>query len=131
LIFLRTGQFSGTSTTKVAIPIYLVIAAVRNPMYLTAQALQNLPMGPNSHLIVVKLDASIEQGAHDAVASLQHDYGIQHLDIVIANAGVVYFYPTIAEVMIADIRNYMELNVYGVVGWVISLSLKEPKILIL
>jgi norsolorinic acid ketoreductase len=79
-------------------------------------ALQELPTGPDSRLVVVKLDASIEQDAQEAIAELQHKHGIQHLDIVIANAGIGYIYPTVAEVKIADIRAHMEPNVYGVVA---------------
>ena len=95
---------------------HTVIAAVRNPAHSTAHALQELPTGPDSRLVVVKLDASIEQDAQEAVAELQQKHGIQHLDIVIANAGIGYVYPTVAEVKIADIRTHMETNVYGVVA---------------
>jgi norsolorinic acid ketoreductase len=95
---------------------HTVIAAVRNPAHATAHALQELPTGPDSRLMVVKLDASIEQDAKEAVAELQQRHRIQHLDIVIANAGIGYIYPTVAEVKIADIRAHMEPNVYGVVA---------------
>ncbi|KAF1842729.1 uncharacterized protein K460DRAFT_314276, partial [Cucurbitaria berberidis CBS 394.84] len=83
---------------------HTVIAAVRSPAHATVHALQELPTGPDSRLIVVKLDASIEQDAQEAVVELQQKHGIQHLDIVIANAGIGYIYPTVAEVKIADIR---------------------------
>jgi NAD(P)-dependent dehydrogenase (short-subunit alcohol dehydrogenase family) len=106
----------GLTSCFLALASHTVIAAVRDPLHATAQALQNLPKGTNSRLIVVKLDASIEQDAHDAVAELQHKYGIDHLDIVIANAGIGYIYPSVAEVKIADIRKHMEPNVYGMVA---------------
>lgn len=95
---------------------HTVIAAVRNPSHATVHALQELPTGPGSRLVVVKLDASIEQDAQEAVVKLQQKHGIQHLDIVIANAGIGYIYPTVAEVKIADIRAHMEPNVYGVIA---------------
>ncbi|CAA9962822.1 hypothetical protein CFE70_006248 [Pyrenophora teres f. teres 0-1] len=95
---------------------HTVIAAVRNPAHPTVQALQKLPTGPDSRLLIVKLDASIEQDAKDAVSELQQKHGIQHLDIVIANAGIGYIYPTVAEVKISDIKAHMEPNVYGVVA---------------
>jgi NAD(P)-dependent dehydrogenase (short-subunit alcohol dehydrogenase family) len=95
---------------------HTVIAAVRNPAHATAHALQELLTGHDSRLVVVKLDASIEQDAKEAVAELHQKHGIQHLDIVIANAGIGYIYPTVAEVKIADIRAHMEPNVYGVVA---------------
>ena len=97
-------------------PSHVVIAAVRNPDHPTAQALHSLPKGPDTQLIVVKLDASIEKDAHDAVAELQQKHGVAHLDIVIANAGVAYLYPTVAEVKIEDIKAHMQPNVYGAIA---------------
>jgi NAD(P)-dependent dehydrogenase (short-subunit alcohol dehydrogenase family) len=97
-------------------PSHIVIAAVRNPGHSTAQALHNLPTGPDTQLIVVKIDASIEQDAHDAVAELQQKLGVAHLDIVIANAGVAYIYPTVADVKLEDIKAHMQPNVYGVIA---------------
>lgn len=67
---------------------HTVIAAVRNPGHATVKKLQDLPKGSNSQLIVVKLDASVEEDAKNAVTELQQRHGIDHLDIVIANAGI-------------------------------------------
>jgi norsolorinic acid ketoreductase len=97
-------------------PSHVVIAAVRNPGHPTAQALYSLPTGPDTQLIVTKIDASIEKDAHDAVAELQQKHGIAHLDIVIANAGVAYIFPTVADVKIEDVKAHMEPNVYGVIA---------------
>jgi NAD(P)-dependent dehydrogenase (short-subunit alcohol dehydrogenase family) len=96
-------------------PSHVVIAAVRNPGHPTAQALYSLPTGPNTQLIVVKLDVSIDKDAHEAVVELQQKRGVAHLDIVIANAGVAYIYPTVADVKIEDIKAHMQPNVYGVI----------------
>lgn len=106
----------GLTERFLAKPSHTVIAAVRNPAHATAHALQELPRGPDSRLVVVKLDASIEQDAQDAVTELQQKHGINYLDIVIANAGISYIYPTVAEVKITDIKAHMEPNVYGVIA---------------
>ncbi|KAI4673407.1 uncharacterized protein J4E84_011086 [Alternaria hordeiaustralica] len=106
----------GLTERFLAKPSHTVIAAVRNPEHATAHALQDLPRGSDSQLIVVKLDASIEQDAYDAVAELQEKHQIHRLDIVIANAGISYILPSVAEVKIADIRAHMEPNVYGVIA---------------
>ncbi|KAF2865592.1 hypothetical protein BDV95DRAFT_506868 [Massariosphaeria phaeospora] len=106
----------GLTSCFLALAGHTVIAAVRDPAHATAQALQQLSKGADSQLVVVKLDASIEQDAHDAVAELQQKHGVDHLDIVIANAGIGYIYPSVADVKIADIRNHMEPNVYGMVA---------------
>jgi norsolorinic acid ketoreductase len=105
----------GLTERYLAKPSHVVIAAVRNPGHPTAQALGKVATGPDTQLIVIKIDASIEKDAHDAIAELQ-EKGVQHLDIVIANAGVAYIYPTVAEVKIADIKAHMETNVYGVIA---------------
>jgi hypothetical protein len=43
---------------------------VRDPAHSTAQALTELSTGEDSHVIVVKYDASIEQSAFDAVTEI-------------------------------------------------------------
>lgn len=97
-------------------PSHVVIAAVRNPSHPTSQALNNLPKGADTQLIVVKLDANVEKDAYDAVAELQQKHGITHFDIVIANAAVAYIYPTVADLKLEDLKAHMEPNVYGVIS---------------
>lgn len=119
-IVLITGSNRGIGlglvTRFLVKPSHVIIAAVRNPSHPTAQALYNLPTGLDTQLIVVKIDASIEKDAYDAVAELQQKYGVAHLDIAIANAGVAYIYPTVADVQIEDIKAHMQPNVYGVIA---------------
>ncbi|QKX62346.1 uncharacterized protein TRUGW13939_09505 [Talaromyces rugulosus] len=94
---------------------HIVIAANRNPEHATSKDLLKLPKAESTKLIVVKLDASIWQDAFDAVKSLESQ-GIDHIDIVIANAGVAYIWPTVAEVKLEDIVAHVEPNFYGVVS---------------
>ena len=119
-IVLITGSNRGIGFGLIerflAKPSHVVIAAVRNPEHPTAQALQNLFKGLDTQLIVVKIDANIEKDAHDALTELQQEHGVGHLDIVIANAGVAYIYPTVADVNIEDIKAHMQPNVYGVIA---------------
>lgn len=118
-------------------PSHIVIAAVRDPQHPTVQALHHLHTGLDTKLIIVKLDASIETDAHDAVSELQQKHGITNLDIVIANAGVSYIYPTVAEVKIEDIKAHMQPNVYGVITLyqatreLLKRSAKEPIFMIM
>lgn len=109
------GLGLGLMERFLAKPSHIVIAAVRNLSHPTSQALHNIPTGPDTQLVVVKIDASVEKDAQDAVSELR-EKGVQHLDIVIANAGVAYIYPTVADVKIADIKAHMEPNVYGVIA---------------
>jgi NAD(P)-dependent dehydrogenase (short-subunit alcohol dehydrogenase family) len=65
---------------------------------------------------VVKYDAAIEQDAFDIARQLQEKHGVDHLDIVVANAGIAKSYPTVKEVKRAEILEHMEVNVFGVVS---------------
>jgi NAD(P)-dependent dehydrogenase (short-subunit alcohol dehydrogenase family) len=86
---------------------------VHNPVHPTAQALQSLSIGQDSRVIIVKIDAGIERDAYNAVQELQERHGLRHLDVVIANAGVAYVYPSIADLKLSDLRAHMEPNVYS------------------
>lgn len=94
---------------------HTVIAANRNPNQSSSKDVLELPKAEGTRLIVVKLDAGIWQDAFDAVKWLESQ-GIDHIDIVIANAGVAYTWPTVAEVKYEDIIAHFEPNTYGVVS---------------
>ena len=96
-------------------PNNVVIAANRNPLHPSSESLKHLPKGEGSRLILIKVDASLEQDAHNAVKELQESYGINHLDLIIANAGVSNIWPIVAELKITDLEAHMVPNVYGVI----------------
>ncbi|KXJ97308.1 hypothetical protein Micbo1qcDRAFT_230003 [Microdochium bolleyi] len=96
-------------------PNHTVIAANRDPSGASSAALAELPRAQGSRLILVKLDADAETDAQAAVAELRASHGIEHLDIVIANAGIAYVYPTVADLRIADLEAHMRTNLHGLV----------------
>jgi len=110
---------------------HIVIAANRNPDHPTSKELSKLPTAKGTKLVVVKLDARIWQDAFDAVKTFE-SRGINHLDIVIANAGIVNVYPSVAEVKHEDLIAHMESNAYSVVALyqavrsLLQKSKKEP-----
>ncbi|KAK3297099.1 uncharacterized protein B0H64DRAFT_356950 [Chaetomium fimeti] len=110
------GLGHGLVTRFLAQPNYTVIAAVRHPAHPTAEALGDLPRGLGSTLITVRYDASSEQSAADAVAELRAKHGVDHLDIVLANAGISTQWPLVKDVKRADIQAHVEVNVMGVVS---------------
>ncbi|KAI2615380.1 hypothetical protein GGR54DRAFT_632248 [Hypoxylon sp. NC1633] len=110
------GLGKGLLERYLALPNHVVIAANRNPKHPTSQALVDLPKGEGSRLIVVKADAAVDHDAFDAVKELQESHGIEYLDVVIANAGVSYVWPAVAELKLDDLRGHMEPNVYGFVA---------------
>lgn len=96
-------------------PNHNIIAGVRDPSQSTSQSLHSLPDASGSHLIIVKIDPVIEPSASDAVEELTKTHGIDHLDVVIANAGISNTWPKVKGFKIEDLKAHMEVNVYGVV----------------
>lgn len=89
---------------------------MRDPGHPTAKWLTEVTnKGQGSRLIIVKIDATVEADAKAAVERLTAHEGIQHLDIVIANAGMCYVYPSIAELKPDDLLAHFKPNVLGVV----------------
>lgn len=109
------GIGKGLLERYLALPNHTVIAANRNPDHPTSKELFNLPKGEGSKLIVIKVDATVWSSAAEGVKTLE-SHGVDHIDIVVANAGVCYTYPTVAEVQEKDLRAHIEANVFGVVA---------------
>lgn len=107
------GIGKGFLELYLAKPDHIVVAAVRDPK--NAEPLAQIPVAKGSRLVVVKLDATVESDALDAVKELSAKHAINHLDIVLANAGVSYIYPTVAEVKIDDMLACLKPNVFGVI----------------
>ncbi|KUJ19321.1 NAD(P)-binding protein [Mollisia scopiformis] len=107
------GIGKGLVESYLARPDHAIIAAVRDPS--TAGPLKEIPVAEGSRLIVVKIDATIQSDAVDVVKELSTKHAINHLDTVIANAGVCYIYPTVAEVKIDDMLASLKPNVFGVI----------------
>ncbi|KAL1799539.1 hypothetical protein ACET3X_003576 [Alternaria dauci] len=107
------GLGLGLLQRYLAQPNHTVIAGNRNPAHPSSQALAKLPKGEGSKLIVVKIDASVEEDASTAIKELQDHHGIDHLDIVIANAGVAYVFPLVADLKLEDLRGHLGPNVFG------------------
>lgn len=95
-------------------PNHIVIAANRDPSHATSKALADLPIGSGSRLIVVKTEATVESDPAKAVKELIAQ-GIDHLDLVIANAGLAKEYPKVSELKIADLLIHLAPNVFGMV----------------
>lgn len=100
------------TATLLARPDTTLIAGVRDLSSSTAKALTALPTGKGSKLIPIKLDSQIEPDAAAAIKAIQsHD--IDHIDILIANAGIGKDYSPVAKVSTAAVREHVEVNGYG------------------
>jgi NAD(P)-dependent dehydrogenase (short-subunit alcohol dehydrogenase family) len=104
-------------------PHHTVIAANRDPTHASSQSLRSLSVGPGSRLLLVKVDASIESDAADAVAELTSgEDGVDHLDLVIANAGIANKYPKVSELKTEDFIAHLTPNVLGSI-WLFQATL--------
>ncbi|KAJ0104067.1 Norsolorinic acid ketoreductase 2 [Diaporthe amygdali] len=93
-------------------PSTTVIAAVRDPSHPTSKALADLPKAPETRLIVVKLDSTVQTDAASAVAELS-EQGITSLDVVIANAGIAQDGSSVRNTSVANTQKHFDINVIG------------------
>lgn len=95
--------------------LHTVIAAVGNPAHMSAHALQELPIGLYSRLMIVKLDASIEQNAQEASPGCSKNTG-SSTSILLLRRRKSGTSPLTPEVKIADTRAHIEPNTYSVIA---------------
>lgn len=93
-------------------PSTTVVAAVRDPSHPTSKALNDLPKGPDTKLVIVKLDSAVETDAADVVAHLRKE-GIASLDIVIANAGIAQRGAGVLDTSASNTLKHLNVNVLG------------------
>lgn len=103
------GLGEGLLKLYLARPNHTVIAANRDPNHPTSVALESLPKGKGSTLHVVKLDLKAPDDAAQAAKELMK-LGIENVDVLVANAGIVidWIGPDTAD--IDFIREHMEVN---------------------
>ncbi|RAO71319.1 uncharacterized protein BHQ10_007331 [Talaromyces amestolkiae] len=94
-------------------PNHTVIAANRDPNHPTSKSLDDLPKAEGTSLHVVKIEATSPTDSADAVKELVAVKGIDHIDILIANAGMALGWPTVEEVQVDDIQKHVDVNIYG------------------
>lgn len=125
IIVLITGANRGIGKglleLYLAKPNHTVIAANRDPNHATSKALADLPKAEGTSLLAVKVDATVPTDPAEAVKQLV-SHGIDHLDIIIANAGISYIYPKVSEVKVEDMQKHMVPNVYGII-WLYQAAL--------
>ena len=113
-VVLITGSNRGIGktllTTYLNRPSTTAIALVRDPSHPSSQSLPSIPKAKGSSLIVVPYDASSPDSAKQAVATLQSSHKITHLDVVIANSGILAFHGPSTSVTQADLISHFTIN---------------------
>ncbi|KAL4883465.1 hypothetical protein BJY04DRAFT_216285 [Aspergillus karnatakaensis] len=108
------GIGRGLLELYLAKPNHTVIAANRDPKDPTSTELLNLPTAQGTTAKVVKLDMASPTDAEEAARILKSE-GIEHIDILIANAGIGLKWPKLEELLVDDLRTHFETNVLGFV----------------
>lgn len=118
-IYLITGANrglgQGLASHYLSLPNNTVIAAVRDPNHTTAQSLSNLPKGPSSKLIIVKIDSSSGTDPAAAVKVLESKHHITYIDVIIANAGICKSesFGPVKSIKTEGLRDHVEVNGIG------------------
>ncbi|RDW86898.1 SDR family oxidoreductase [Aspergillus mulundensis] len=110
---MLTGIGKGLVTHYLAHPDTTVIATVRDPTSAKAKELYTLPRGNGSRLVIVALTADSPTSAADAASEIQTAHQIEHIDVVIANAGICEHWGPLVEAAESDVLSHFEVNTLG------------------
>lgn len=97
-------------------PNTTVIAGVRNLNDSSSAELKSLSTTSGSKVITVVISSTVPSSAKEAVETLQSQYKITKLDVVIANAGISKYYGTAEVTPLDEVREHFEVNTIGVLG---------------
>ncbi|RFU79390.1 nadp-binding rossmann-fold containing [Trichoderma arundinaceum] len=87
----------------------VVIAAVRNPENAASiKSLLELPHGAESALLIIKINSLDNSSAASGIASISDR--INHIDLVIANAGILSHYGPVSEIPLEEIPLHIAVN---------------------
>ena len=104
------GIGRGLAELILARPDTTLVALVRDPGDETARSLPSLAKAENTKVIVLPYQAMDSDAAENAISVVKRDYGIEHLDIVIANAGGMSWRGPTASVPESEIHSAITLN---------------------
>ncbi|KAI2627077.1 norsolorinic acid reductase-like protein [Hypomontagnella submonticulosa] len=106
------GIGNGLLRLYLARPNHTVIAANRDPEHPSSKSLLDLPTAEGTSLLVIKIDATIRTDPSKAVETLKSK-GINHIDILVANAGIALSFPKVRDVETDEIQQHIVVNVFG------------------
>ncbi|KAK5053284.1 hypothetical protein LTR84_002258 [Exophiala bonariae] len=100
----------GLARLILARPNTTLIALVRDPEHETSISLHELPKAENASIIVLPYEAMDPDSAVKAIMTVQRQYDINHLDVVIANAGGMSWRGPTVSVPASEIHDSITLN---------------------
>ena len=113
-------------------PRTTVVAAVRDTACPTSQSLVSASKASGSRLVVVKIDSSLASDPHKAFVELTEGYGIDQLDVLIANAGINVGMTKVLDTTAEQMRDTYEVNTIAPLflfqaGWPLLQKSLNPK----
>ncbi|KAH0387968.1 NAD(P)-binding protein, partial [Aureobasidium melanogenum] len=116
-VYVVTGANRGLGlalTTTLALrPSTVVFACVRSFTPDTTETLTSLPVGHDSYVAPILIDATVPLHSKLAVETITHTHGYDHVDVVVANSGISDYYSTAAETPLEALRTHFEVNTIG------------------
>ena len=100
----------GLAGLVLARPNTTLIALVRDPEHETSRSLYAVAKAENTRVIVLPYEAMDPDSAAHAIATAQQNYGIDHIDVVIANAGGMSWRGPTVSVPASEIHKAITLN---------------------
>lgn len=100
----------GLAGLILARPNTTLIALVRDPEHETSKSLYALAKAENTKVIVLPYEAMDPDSAANAITTAQQTYGIDHIDVLIANAGGMSWRGPTVSVPASEIHDAITLN---------------------
>ena len=92
---------------------HVIIAAVRNVEHENAKSLKNMPTGAGTKLHMVRIDSGDASDPKRAMEILATELKIDHIDILIANAGICEHLVPIKEIEMDEMNSIMAINTWS------------------
>lgn len=108
-----SGLGKGLTVRYLAMPDVTVIATMRETSAANTFDLESVPKGPNSHLIITQLDQGDSVSVTDAICTIEKKHLINHVDLVIANAGIANHWGPVSELNESDMISHFQVNTLG------------------
>lgn len=113
IIIFSTGLGRGLVEHYLSLTGFIVIAAVRDTKHENCTSLNDIPRGPESKLIIIKIDNTSPSDAQDSMELLQKEFGIFHIDILIANAGICEHLVPLKDAQMVEMNQILAVNTWS------------------
>ncbi|KAH1328001.1 hypothetical protein KXW89_006013 [Aspergillus fumigatus] len=110
---VNRGIGRGLAAHYLAQPGTTVIGTVRDNSSEKAKDLSKLPKGRGCDLIIVPLSVDNPSRVAEAASEIQTRHHIEHIDVVIANAGICNHWGPIQEMTDLDVLSHFAVNTLG------------------